>query len=69
MGISLVWAKMQSQMQSLLIVAVKTNKWTSLRIGKPRTIRACLYERRDGTFTGTRRLSSRIYMNILQAGQ
>ncbi len=38
MGISLVWAKMQSQMQSLLIVAVKTNKWTSLRIGKPRTI-------------------------------
>ena len=32
-------------------------------------LRACLYERRDGTFTGTRRLSSRIYMNILQAGQ
>ena len=24
---------------------------------------------RDGTFTGTGRLSSRIYMNILQAGQ
>ncbi len=32
-------------------------------------LRACLYERRDGTFTGTRRLSSRIHMNILQAGQ
>ena len=32
-------------------------------------LRACLYERRDGTFTGTGRLSSRIYMNILQAGQ
>ena len=33
------------------------------------TLRACLYERRDGTFTGTGRLSSRIYMNFLQAGQ
>ena len=32
-------------------------------------LRACLYERRDGTFTGTGRLSSRIYMNFLQAGQ
>ncbi len=31
--------------------------------------RACLYERRDGTFTGTGRLSSRIYMNFSQAGQ
>ncbi len=31
--------------------------------------RACLYDRRDGTFTGTGRLSSRIYMNCLQAGQ
>ncbi len=32
-------------------------------------VRACLYQRRDGTFTGTGRLSSRIYMNFLQAGQ
>ena len=30
---------------------------------------ACLYERRDGTFTRTGRFSSRIYMNFLHAGQ
>ena len=33
------------------------------------SLKACLYDRQDGTFTGTGRLLSRVYMNFLQAGQ